>query len=208
MIVQHTTMQLTSIATIAPLFTAGAALIVGGVTRWTLQGVARDRIRWEGKLEIAKFDATRFETTLKHFMDAADAGNQYMVALSDIDVLDFNQRRDFVFAILEPVGRARVEAHALPGFPGIDEVKASIKRLEKLVQVPESDAALLKIWDPVGIGKAIALLSKGRSWYMREVTQPEAPKTWRFLPRRRKPETDTQRVAEPSSGVLLPDISG
>ncbi|MFG3515626.1 hypothetical protein [Streptomyces bobili] len=93
-------MQLDSIATIAPLFTAGAALIVGGVTRWTQQGVARDRVRWEGKLEIAKFDAARFETTLKHFMDAADAGNQYVAVLSDIDVTDFKQRKDYVFCDL------------------------------------------------------------------------------------------------------------
>ena len=208
MVVHHTTMQLASIATIAPLLTAGAALIVGGVTRWTQQGVARDRIHWEGKLEIAKFDAARFETTLKNFMDAANAGNQYMAVLVDIDVTDFKQRKEYVFAILEPIGRARVESHALPDFPGIDEVKASIKRLEKLVRIPESNESLMEIWDPVGIGKAIALLSKGRSAYIREVTQPPAPKWRRFLPGRRRAAAITQRRSEPSSGVLVSDISG
>ncbi|MFF1675136.1 hypothetical protein ACFVYG_03705 [Streptomyces sp. NPDC058256] len=201
-------MQLASIATIAPLFTAGAALIVGGVTRWTQQGVARDRIEWEGRLEIAKFDAARFETTLKHFMDAADAGNQYMAVLSDIDVTDFKQRKEYVFSILEPIGRARVESHALPDFPGVDEVKASIKRLERLVQIPENNAALLEIWDPVGIGKAIALLSKGRGWYMREVTKPETPRWRRFLLRRRRSAPAAQRVGELSSGVLASDTNG
>ncbi|AZS86157.1 hypothetical protein ELQ87_19170 [Streptomyces griseoviridis] len=201
-------MHLASIATVAPLLTAGAALIVGGVTRWTQRGVARDRIRWEGKLEIAKFDAARFETTLQHFMDAADAGNRYMAALPDIDATDFKQREEYVFAILVPIGRARVEAHALPQFLGIDEVKASIKRLEKLVAIPESNDALLEIWDAKGIGDAVALLSKGRSSYMREVTQLEVPNWRRFVPSRRHRAIPAQEPATPSSGALLSDTSG
>ncbi|MGV9229279.1 hypothetical protein [Streptomyces nigra] len=120
-------MQLDSIATIAPLFTAGAALIVGGVTRWTQRGVAADRIRWEGKLEVAKFDAARFESTLQHFIEAADAGSRYVVALADIDATDFKQREKHVFAVLEPIGRARVEAQALPDFPGVDQVRRQLR---------------------------------------------------------------------------------
>ncbi|MFJ3859804.1 hypothetical protein ACIPRL_26630 [Streptomyces sp. NPDC090085] len=165
-------MQLDSIITVGPLITAGAALIVGGVTRWTQKGVARDRILWEGKLEIAKFDVARFETTLKHLIEAADAGTWYVVALGDIDATDYKQRESYVFAILEPIGRARVEAHALPAFPGIDEVKAAIQRLERLAAVPESHESLLDLWDPVGLGEAIKMLSRGRSTYMREVTRP------------------------------------
>ncbi|WP_157862978.1 hypothetical protein [Streptomyces sp. Root1319] len=195
-------MQLDSLVTVAPLFTAGAAIIVGGVTRWTQRGVARDRIRWEARLEVAKFDAARFETTLQHFLEAADAGNRYIVALGDIDATDFEQRESYVFAILEPIGRARVEAQALPPFPGIDEVKASIKGLEKLVAVPESNSALLEIWDPRGIGAAIALLSKGRSVYMREATQPDAPWWHRLLPQRRATE-----LPERAQGALRSDIS-
>ncbi|MEV6133041.1 hypothetical protein AB0M05_40685 [Streptomyces violaceusniger] len=172
-------MSLESVATVAPLFTAGAALIVGAVTRWTQRGVAQERIRWEGKLEVAKFDTARFETTLQHFIEAADAGSRYIVALGDIDATDFEQREKYVFAILEPIGRARVEAQALPPFPGIDKVKLSIKTLEKLVAVPESNDALIEIWDPRGIGESITLLSKGRSTYMREATQPDAPR-WRL----------------------------
>ncbi|WP_329066335.1 hypothetical protein [Streptomyces sp. NBC_01429] len=177
-------MKLDSIATVAPIITAGAALIVGGVTRWTQRGVAQDRIRWEGKLEIAKFDAARFETALQHFIEAADAGSRYIVALGEIDATVFKQREDYVFAILEPIGRARVEVQALPQFPGMDEVKGSIKKLEELVAVPESNDELLKIWDPRGIGSSITLLSKGRSVYMREVTRPEEPWWRRLLGRR------------------------
>ncbi|MFE2478241.1 hypothetical protein [Streptomyces sp. NPDC059389] len=171
-------MQLDSIATLGPLITAGAALIVGGVTRWTQTGVARDRIRWEGRLEIAKFDVTRFETTLKHLIEAADAATRYVVALGDIDATDYKQREPYVFAILEPIGRARVEVHALPSFPGINEVGVAIRTLEKLAAVPESNDALMAIWDPHGLGEAIKLLSRGRSTYMRKVTQPEASR-WR-----------------------------
>ncbi len=204
--VQHASMQLDSIATVGPLLTAGAALIVGGVTRWTQRGVARDRIRWEGRLEVAKFDVSRFEITLQHFIEAANAGNRYMAALGDIDATDFKQREEYVFAILEPIGRARVESHALPDFPGVDEVKASIKRLEGLVRVPESHDDLFKIWDPKGIGDAIALLSKGRKAYMREVTQPEVSAWRRLMPRRRTAASSASRN-ELSSGAAASDIS-
>jgi hypothetical protein len=190
-------MQLDSVATVAPLFTAGAALIVGAVTRWTQRGVAQERIRWEGKLEVAKFDVARFESTLQHLIEAADAGSRYIVALGEIDATDFKQREKYIFAILEPIGRARVEAEALPPFPGIDEVKASIKTLENLVVVPEHNDALLKIWDPRGIGASITLLSKGRSVYMREVTCPEKSR-WRQLLRRPEPSELPGRASDAS----------
>ncbi|MGW6616966.1 hypothetical protein ACWGA0_26400 [Streptomyces erythrochromogenes] len=180
-------MQLDSIATMGPLIAAGAALIVGGVTRWTQKGVARDRIHWEGKLEIAKFDVARFETTLKNLIEAADAGTRYVVALGDIDATDYKQREPYVFAILEPLGRARIEAHALPEFPGIDDVQAAIRRLERLTAEPESHEHLLDIWDPVGLGEAIKLLSRGCSTHMHEATQPRAPvwrPPWEWRPRR------------------------
>ncbi|MER6713129.1 hypothetical protein [Streptomyces sp. NPDC000877] len=199
-------MQLDSITTVGPLLTAGAALIVGGVTWLTQRGVARNRIRWEGKLEVAKFDIARFEATLQHFIEAANAGNRYMVALGDIDATDFKQREGYVFAILEPIGRARVESHALPDFPGIDDVKASIKRLEGLVRVPESHKDLFDIWDPKGIGDAITLLSRGRSMYMREVTRPETSRLRRLLSRRSAPRSAAQ-PDELSSGGVVPDIS-
>ncbi|MEU1262681.1 hypothetical protein AB0N12_23510 [Streptomyces albogriseolus] len=178
-------MQLDSIATVAPLFTAGAALIVGGVTRWTQRGVAADRIRWEGKLEVAKFDAARFESTLQHFIEAADAGSRYVVALADIDATDFKQREKYVFAILEPVGRARVEAQALPNFPGIKQVRASIAQLGTLVSVPDDNKDVLAAWDPNGIGDAITALSRGRSWYMHQTLLGTTPRWRQFLSRSR-----------------------
>lgn len=198
-------MQLDSIATVGPLITAGAALIVGGVTWLTQKGVARDRIRWEGKLEIAKFDVARFETTLEHLIKAADAGTRYVVALGDIDATDYKQREPYVFALLEPIGRARIEAHALPSFPGIDEVKAAIGRLEKLVAVPKSHKDLLDLWDPEGLGDAIKLLSKGRSTYMREVTQSKAL-GWRILwAGRSRGERRAVEASGSSSSVLRSD---
>ncbi|MBQ1099577.1 hypothetical protein AB0H44_08585 [Streptomyces pseudogriseolus] len=199
-------MQLDSVATIAPLFTAGAALIVGGVTRWTQRGVAADRIRWEGKLEIAKFDAARFESTLQHFIEAADAGSRYVVALADIDVTDFKQREKYVFAILEPIGRARAEAQALPDFPGIDEVRASIARLERMTRIPKDNKDILSVWDPKGIGDAIIVLSKGRSWYMREVTRVDPPKWRRILPRRGTAGA-TESPEALSRGAVAADIN-
>ncbi|MFF2475075.1 hypothetical protein [Streptomyces sp. NPDC058066] len=198
-------MQLDSIVTVGPLLTAGAALIVGGVTWATQRGVARDRIRWEGKLEVAKFEIARFEATLQYFIEAADSGDQYMDALRDIDVTDFEQRRRFVFAILGPIRRAGIEFHALPDFPGSDEVKASIKRLEWLALPPASKDDLREVWDPEGIGNAINLLSQGRSVYMREVTKPAARGWRRFLPQRPSVTSPALRgdpsISEPTSDI-------
>ncbi|WP_435273299.1 hypothetical protein [Streptomyces parvulus] len=192
-------MQLDSITTVAPLFTAGAALIVGGVTRRTQRGVAADRIRWEGKLEVAKFDVARFESTLQHFIEAADAGNRYVAALNDIDATDFKQREPYVFALLEPLGRARVEALALPDFPGADDVRAAITQLGQLTRIPKSNRDIRTVWDPQGIDDAISVLSKGRSWYMRTTTQVK-PTWWRRLMLRA-----SRRVRmEPPDERLLP----
>ncbi|MEU9985514.1 hypothetical protein AB0E10_01695 [Streptomyces sp. NPDC048045] len=141
-------------------------------------------------------------------MDAADAGNRYMVALDDIDVTDFTQREEYVFAILDPIGRARVEAHALPEFPGIEEVRAAIRRLEMLVRVPESSEWLLETWDPKGIGEAAKLLSRGRSAYMREVMQPERQHRFRLRESQRQSLTEERQQSELPSVSLWPDISG
>ncbi|GHA39578.1 hypothetical protein [Streptomyces purpurascens] len=81
-------MDLSSISVAGPLFTSGAALIVGGVTRWTQRGVARDRIRWEARLEIAKLNEARFATALDQLIQAADAANRYVVRSADFDVTD------------------------------------------------------------------------------------------------------------------------
>ncbi|MFI5637234.1 hypothetical protein ACIA8H_07375 [Streptomyces goshikiensis] len=200
-------MQLDSITTIGPLITAGAAIVVGGVTRWTQKGVAKDRIRWEGRLEIAKLDVVRFETTLKHLIEAADAGTRYVVALGDIDASEYAEREPYVFALLEPLGRARAEAHALPDFPGSDQVSAAIKRLEKLVRQPEDNSDVLDAWDPHGLGDAINLLSKGRSIHMSQVTQPE-PSWWRRLLTGKNVRTSSAgRRSSLSSGAARPDIS-
>ncbi|MFJ5633897.1 hypothetical protein ACIQF5_14715 [Streptomyces goshikiensis] len=200
-------MQLDSIVTVGPLITAGAAIIVGVVTRWTQKGVAKDRIRWEGRLEIAKLDVARFETTLKHLIEAADAGTRYVVALGDIDATEYDEREPYVFALLEPLGRARVEAHALPDFPGVDEVRAAIGRLGKLVRPPESNKDLLDVWDPRGLGDAINLLSKGRSTYMHQVMQPETSGWRRLLAGRSGRTSPAGRPSTLSSGAARPDIS-
>ncbi|MFD5545774.1 hypothetical protein ACFWJQ_03490 [Streptomyces goshikiensis] len=200
-------MQLDSIATVGPLITAGAAIVVGVVTWATQKSVAKERIRWEGRLEIAKFDVARFETTLQHLIEAADAGTRYVVALDDIDATVYEEREPYVFALLEPLGRARAEAHALPDFSGSDQVSAAIKRLEKLTRQPEDTKDLLEVWDPHGLGDAINLLSKGRSTHMLHVTQPR-PSWWRRLLTDRKARAiPAVRPSTLSSGAARPDIS-
>ncbi|MFC8074455.1 hypothetical protein ACFUN8_02805 [Streptomyces sp. NPDC057307] len=151
-------------------------------------------------MEVAKFDVARFETALNHLIEAADAANRYIVSLGEIDATDFQQRELHVFRILDPIGRARVEVAALPHFQGIDEVKAAIKTLEKIAAVPESNNDLIKLWDPVGVGIAIRLLSQGRSECMREAALP--PRGWwsrraSAFRRRVSSSDDAQETAPP-----------
>ncbi|MFF7223157.1 hypothetical protein ACIP4T_02310 [Streptomyces massasporeus] len=156
-------MDLSSIGVVAPLFTGAAALIVGVVTRWTQQGVARDRIKWEAKLEAVKLDETRFATALDNLIQAADAANRYVVRSDDIDITDFDAREPYVFAILDPLGRARIELAALPDFKGSDKVRHVIEALGELIGVHESGKAMRRKWDSKGIDEAITLLSQARS---------------------------------------------
>ncbi|MEU7190979.1 hypothetical protein [Streptomyces sp. NPDC045369] len=159
-------MDLSSIAVAGPLFTSGAALIVAGVTRWTQRGVARDRIHWEARLEVAKLSEARFAAALDHLIQAADAANRYIVRSGDIDVTDYDEREPYVLPILDTIGRARIEVAALPPFEGKGEVEQAIKTLEGLVVPPESAKELKRSWEPKAIGEAITLLSKERSLYV------------------------------------------
>ncbi|MER5476255.1 hypothetical protein ABT026_04605 [Streptomyces sp. NPDC002734] len=159
-------MDLSSIGVVAPLFTGAAALIVGVVTRWTQQGVARDRIKWEAKFEAVKLNVARFATALDNLIQAADAANRYIVRSDDIDITDFGAREPYVFAILDPLGRARIELAALPDFEGIDKVRDVIEALGELIAVHESGKAMRRKWDPKGVDEAITLLSKARSQHV------------------------------------------
>jgi hypothetical protein len=180
-------MDFSSISVAGPLFTSGAALIVGGVTRWTQRGVARDRIQWEARLEIARLNEARFAVALDHLIQAADAANRYIVRSGDIDITDYEAREPYVLAILDPIGRARVEVAALPPFPGDEQVDSAIKALERLVQPPESAKALMAAWQPEALGTAITKLSRARNLYV-EVELAFASvkrKPWRALFARR-----------------------
>ncbi|MCA1222035.1 hypothetical protein [Streptomyces sp. 8L] len=132
-------------------------------------------------MEIAKFDVARFEAALGHLVEAADGANRYVAALGDIDATDYHQREPHVFRVLDPLGRARAEVEALPHFPGSGTVKAAIKMLGKLVAVPERNQQLLELWDPVGLGDAITILSRGRGAYMREAMRRPAPRWKRAI---------------------------
>ena len=180
-------MDFSSISVAGPLFTSGAALIVGGVTRWTQRGVARDRIQWEARLEIARLNEARFAVALDHLIQAADAANRYIVRSGDIDITDYEAREPYVLAILDPIGRARVEVAALPPFPGDEQVDSAIKALERLVQPAENAKALMGAWEPEALGNAITKLSRARNLYV-EVELAFASvkrKPWRALFARR-----------------------
>jgi hypothetical protein len=159
-------MDLSSISVAGPLFTSGAALIVGGVTRWTQRGVARDRIRWEARLEIAKLNEARFATALDQLIQAADAANRYVVRSTDFDVTDYDAREPYILPILDPIGRARVEVAALPPFSREALVNDAIETLERLIVPPESKKALQDAWQPDLIGEAITALSRARNAYV------------------------------------------
>ncbi|MEU6965578.1 hypothetical protein [Streptomyces chrestomyceticus] len=182
-------MDFSSIAVAGPLFTSAAALIVGGVTRWTQRGVARDRIRWEARLEVAKLNEARFAVALDHLIQAADAANRYIVRSDDFDVTDYDEREPYVLPILDSIGRARVEVAALPAFVGKEEVDQAIKSLESVVSAPESAKDLMRAWEPDAIGAAITLLSRERSLYVERtlgvVTPEEGPRrrlfAWRCM---------------------------
>ncbi|MDT0422946.1 hypothetical protein [Streptomyces evansiae] len=161
-------MDLQEVATAGPLITAGAALIVGGVTWVTQRTVARERVKWEGRLEVAKLDVARFEAALGHLVEAADAANRYVFSLGDIDATDYEERKPYVFPLLDALGRARAEIQALPEFEGAEQAAKMIKMLEVLVAVPESNEALLDLWDPIGLGEVINALSRARGRHMRE----------------------------------------
>ncbi|WP_030617059.1 hypothetical protein [Streptomyces sclerotialus] len=159
-------MGFSSIAVAGPLFTSGAALIVAGVARWTQRGVARDRVQWEARLEVAKLSEARFAAALDHLIQAADAANRYIVRSDDFDVTDYDKREPYVLSILDPISRARVEVAALPLFEGKSTVDQAIKSLEALVAPPESAKELRRSWEPKLIGQAITLLSRERSLYV------------------------------------------
>ncbi|WP_326670875.1 hypothetical protein [Streptomyces sp. NBC_01257] len=162
-------MNFASTAVLAPLFAGGAAIIVGVVTRWTQLGLARDRVRWEARLEDARFHATRFETAQDHLTKAADAANRYLASVGTIDPAAFEEREPFLFPILDSLGRARAEVGALPDFEGMEQVHSSMAMLGKLLTEPATAGRTLELWDEVGMGAALAYLSKARSSVMQQV---------------------------------------
>ncbi|MDQ0941808.1 hypothetical protein [Streptomyces sp. V1I1] len=171
-------MDLASTALLAPVFTGGAAIIVGVVTRWTQLGLARDRVRWEARLEIARFDAARFEAAQTHLIQAADAATRYLASIDSIDLAAFEEREPYLFPILDSLSRARAEVNALPDFAGIEQVRSSLAMLDKLVTAPADVGKTFEIWDAAGMGEAVMHLSRARGAVMQRVIDDASPPRW------------------------------
>lgn len=172
-------MDFASTAVLAPMFAGGAAIVVGVVTRWTQLGLARDRVRWEARLEDARFHAARFESAQDHLTKAADAANRYLASVGSIDLAEFEEREPYLFPILDSLSRAKAEIGALPDFEGADQVHSSIVMLDKLLTEPATAGRTLELWDEVGMGAALAHLSKARSSVMQRVIADASPSTRR-----------------------------
>ncbi|MFJ8753966.1 hypothetical protein ACIREO_32270 [Streptomyces sp. NPDC102441] len=174
------TMDFASTAVLAPMFTGGAAIIVGVVTRWTQLGLARDRVRWEARLEDARFHATRFESAQDHLTKAADAANRYLASVGSIDLAAFEEREPYLFPILDSLSRAKAEIGALPDFEGAAQVRACLLMLDKLLTEPANAGRTFELWDEVGMGEAVAHLSRARSSVMQQVIADASLSPWRF----------------------------
>ncbi|MFE3762656.1 hypothetical protein ACFXPI_12945 [Streptomyces sp. NPDC059104] len=172
-------MDLTSTALLAPIFTGGAAIIVGAVTRWTQLGIARERVHWEARLENARFHAQRFEAAQGHLIQAVEAANRYLSAISSIDIASFEDREPYLFPLLDSAGRARAEIEALPSFDGSQQVLSALDTLDTLIAGPPSIGRAFELWDEVGVGAAVANLSRARTSVMLAVISEASP-TSRF----------------------------
>ena len=159
---------------------------MSAVTRWTQRGVARDRIQWEARLEIARLNEARFAVALDHLIQAADAANRYIVRSGDIDITTTRRgSRKSLPSLIRLVGPESKWPRFLP--PGAEQVDSAIKALECLVQPPESAKALMGAWQPEALGTAITKLSRTRNLYV-EVELAFASvkrKPWRALFARR-----------------------
>lgn len=172
-------MDFTATAVLASMFTGGAAIVVGVVTRWTQLGLARDRVRWEARLEDARFHAMRFEAAQDHLTKAADAANRYLASVGSIDLAAFEEREPYLFPILDSLSRAKADIGALPEFEGVDQVRSSLVMLDKLLTEPADAGRTLERWDEVGMGEALACLSRARSSVMQRVIADASPSSWR-----------------------------
>ncbi|WP_131815950.1 hypothetical protein [Streptomyces sp. 3213.3] len=171
-------MTLATPALLASLFTGGAAIVVGIVTRWTQLGLARDRARWEARLEVARFDAARFEVAQSHLIRAADGVNRYLASLDSIDLSSFEEREPFVFPILDSLSRVRADLEALPDFEGWVQVQASLEMLEKVLTGPTDARHTFEVWDAALMSSAVSSMGKARSIIMRRVINDASGYKW------------------------------
>ncbi|MDD9376937.1 hypothetical protein M8Z33_09710 [Streptomyces sp. ZAF1911] len=171
-------MSLTSAALLAPLFTGGAAIIVGAVTRWTQLGIARERVRWEARLENARYQALRFESAQEHLLAAVEAGNRYLAALGSIDMTSFEDREPYLFPLLDAAGRARAEVEALPNFEQEHQVKASLEAMDALITEVSDVGRAFALWEAVNVTAAVRQLSRARTAVMLEVIHEADRPSW------------------------------
>ncbi|WP_199551574.1 hypothetical protein [Streptomyces sp. N35] len=119
---------------------AAASIVVCGVTVWTNLHFARQRAGWEAQLENARWESERLRVCLTHLIEAAGAANRYIAALHTVDPTDFDQRKEHVMAVLDPVGKAEAELAAAYRSPGTErafaEVEHALDVLGELITAP------------------------------------------------------------------------
>ncbi|MBC9719697.1 hypothetical protein H9Y04_45300 [Streptomyces sp. TRM66268-LWL] len=134
---------------------AAASILVCAVTVWTNLHLARQRVRWEARMEHARWESERLRACLTHLIEAAGAANRYIAALQIIDPTDFDQRKTHAMAVIDPVGKAEAElaaAHRRPGteraFTGVEH---ALDVLGELVTGPAPHAQPAQEREPGGL---------------------------------------------------------
>ncbi|TDC17418.1 hypothetical protein [Actinomadura bangladeshensis] len=166
----------------ASIITGTSAFIVGTVTYFTQRYLAHVRIRVDSELKLLDIDLKHFEALLQMCITAANSANRYILATPDIDVTNWEERKEYILPIVDSLGPARAELEALGEFEGRGLVKEALDSLEKMMSAHNAGTQEIKVaWKPGLLAEAIYAVSRARRSRLAEVGEPLRKNPRRFL---------------------------